>query len=114
MSAAKSVEGVSKLTNPLEGEVFGCQMRPVGRKISKASEQKKADTAKRISLAAGSVSVQRKQNKPTKRHYEILLFANAPPGCYSSQSVEHFNIMLSRAFTETRQQEESNDDQSLE
>ena len=40
-----------------------------------------------------------------KRHYDIMLFTNAPPGVDNSESVEYFRIMRARALASLRKED---------
>ena len=83
---------------------------PIGRKRAKENQRKADDATKKIKLAAEAVKAQKERNVTLKRHYEIVLFTNAPSGCDNSQSVEYFNTMRARVLAELRG-EESNENQ---
>ena len=114
LSPETSVESGAELIITDDVEDSGRKVRPVGWKRAKSSEQKNAETAKKIRLAAESVALQRERNEAVTRRYEILIFTNAPAGCDDSQSVEYFNIMRSRALAEIRKHEEGTDVQTVE
>ena len=83
--------------------------RPVGRKRAKAAHEKSQQLDKKLKLAHASVVAQQERNKTLKRHFEIVLFTNAPEGCDSREAVEHFRIMGARALAEIRKEKTSLD-----
>lgn len=78
------------------------ESRPVGRRRAKNALQVQKDSKEKLCLASESVQAQKDRNLALKRHYEIMLFTNAPAGCDEAESVEYFNIMRQRALAEIR------------
>ena len=76
--------------------------RPMGRKRAKDMKKRDEETTKKLRLAAESVEAQRERNKALKRHYEIMLFTQAPAGCDDNDAVEYFRIMRPRGLSELR------------
>jgi len=76
--------------------------RPIGRRRAKEALHKNEDSKKKLRLAVESVAAQKERNETLKRHYEIMLFTNAPAGCDESEAVEYFSIMRARALSNLR------------
>lgn len=78
------------------------QSRPIGRERAKEQLKKTAEAGKKIKLAAESVAAQVERNETLHRHYELMLFTNAPPECDQSEAVEYFSTMRAQALTRIR------------
>ena len=97
--------------------------RPMGRKRAKDMKEKEKEKTNNIRLAAESFEGQ--SHKALKRHYEIMLFTQAPAGCDNSDSVEYFPIIPARAlsgprrettfaaFSDTHEEEENDETNAL-
>lgn len=79
--------------------------KPPEKKKALENRQKKIDNDKKLKIAAGTVKAQQERNEALKRHYDSMLFGNAPVGRDTNQATEYFNIMRTRALKSLKREE---------